>query len=274
MINFIKMHALSNDFVIINNDQLKINFNIDLIKKIADRHQGIGCDQILIIESIVDKVATFSYKIFNADGSEVEQCINGARCIIKYINDNQLSRHKEIMLKTTHGTIIGKIIQNQTQNTYQVALTAVKFMPQDLGLNLTYNSDNQYCLEQINFSICQLGNPHLICAIDPKIKDNDALLTKIAKSLQSHGQNSLNINFYYLQQQNIYLRTYERGVGFTHACGSGAAATAIVTINSNLISSPCQVIMPGGNLEIAWDQQIVRITGTANAVFSGIYYNA
>ena len=247
MIHFTKMHGLGNDFVVINNTNQNIKFNQDLIKFISDRHTGIGCDQVLVLEKSNQADIDFNYRIFNSDGSEVGQCGNGARCLAKFIVDNKLAKNS---------------FRVKTQ-------TRVLDLCYESPDNITVNMGVPEKFKKIkvnNHSGIQLwlGNPHRVF-YDYDFKNNS-----------SHKINVKNYNMGFakiINNHTIKLRVFERGVGETLACGSGACAAVVAGIIQQKLypDQPITVTLPRGNLMISWKGKghPVMMTGPAVTVYTG-----
>lgn len=298
-INFTKMHGLGNDFVLI--DKRITNFNLTSlqIKFICNRKLGIGCDQLLIIKNkpnILDNY-DYIYQIYNSDGTEVEQCGNGARCCIKYLIENEPNMPQPIRLKSINNVIYGYALKNDL---IEIHFEEAKFSPESLLCNLELNLNNRYHLEyecnetkqkiMIDYGIVSVGNPHVVIKLNniEQLKDTPKL-TSIAQFIQKselfpHG---VNVNFYTINFEQkskndlnfithtsihniIYLRTYERGCGFTQACGTGAAATVSYAVQQGILSDEVQVNMAGGSLKIkAPLNKEILMSGQATTVFNG-----
>lgn len=268
---FTKMHGLGNDFVVLDAVRQSIKLTTEIIKRIADRNLGIGCDQVLVIEPPLDKNIDFNYRIFNCDGSEVEQCGNGARCIGRYIKDQQLSGKKTVRIKTKNRVME---IASNTKNMITANMGAPSFIPADIPLA----SDEQRNLYPINVNSCDyqiaalsVGNPHAVLQIED-IKHAD--LETIGPLIQTHKffPESVNVGFMQvIDRQNISLRVYERGVGETQACGSGACAAAVAAIQQDLVDNIIEIQLLGGKLTIEWQgkDQPILMTGPAETVFHG-----
>jgi diaminopimelate epimerase len=271
LIKFTKMHGIGNDFVVIDAVRQHINLTTDAIRQIADRNQGIGCDQVLLIEPPSDKNIDFNYRIFNCDGTEVEQCGNGARCIGRYIADQQLSGKKSVLLKTKN-----RVMEVTTKNKDLVTanMGAPIFTPSDIP----FNSDQQqqlYTMEagphSVEIAVLSVGNPHAVI----QVEDIDtAEVDNIGTLIQAHKlfPESVNVGFMQIMdRQTIKLRVYERGVGETQACGSGACAAAVAAIQQNLVDSQVNLELLGGSLSIEWhgDDEPIMMTGPAETVFHG-----
>jgi diaminopimelate epimerase len=271
LIKFTKMHGIGNDFVVIDAVRQHINLTTDAIRQIADRNQGIGCDQVLLIEPPSDKNIDFNYRIFNCDGTEVEQCGNGARCMGRYIADQQLSGKKSVLLKTKN-----RVMEVTTKNKDLVTanMGAPTFTPSDIP----FNSDQQqqlYPMEagphSVEIAVLSVGNPHAVI----QVEDIDtAEVDNIGTLIQAHKlfPESVNVGFMQIMdRQTIKLRVYERGVGETQACGSGACAAAVAAIQQNLVDSQVNLELLGGSLSIEWhgDDEPIMMTGPAETVFHG-----
>lgn len=267
------MHGLGNDFVIINNLQSQHNFTSSEIKYIGDRKFGIGCDQILIIDPANDGISDFYYKIFNSDGSIAGQCGNGARCFIRYVIEHDLTTKKQIKLQTPSRIISGQLI---TPELIEVDMGAPEFSVEHIPLLLPQAA--QYQLEinhqTLEFSALSMGNPHVVINLpSAQLLNDDDYLQTIAQTLQqaSYFPESVNVNFVYIVDSTlIKLRTYERGCGFTLACGSGACASAAASIKQNLVDSTLTIRMDGGELNITWNEENLLMRGAAVEVFNGV----
>lgn len=272
-LNFSKMHGLGNDFVIINNLQSQHNFTSSEIKYIGDRKFGIGCDQILIIDPANDGISDFYYKIFNSDGSIAGQCGNGARCFIRYVIEHDLTTKKQIKLQTPSRIISGQLI---TPELIEVDMGVPEFSVEHIPLLLPQAA--QYQLEinhqALEFSALSMGNPHVVINLpSAQLLNDDDYLQTIAQTLQqaSYFPESVNVNFVYIVDNTlIKLRTYERGCGFTLACGSGACASAAASIKQNLVDSTLTIRMDGGELNITWNEENLLMRGAAVEVFNGV----
>ncbi|MDD3266963.1 MAG: diaminopimelate epimerase [Burkholderiales bacterium] len=272
LLKFSKMHGLGNDFIVINNLINNYQFTKEQIAFLADRKFGIGCDQVLIIDNPTDSISDFYYKIYNADGSIAGQCGNGARCFIRYVHENKLTNKTEISLQTRDRIIKGKILEN---NQIMVDMGIPIFTPSQIPL--IHTEENAYfCIingAQVRFYSLSMGNPHAIIEVDDLTDlHNDAKLENIASYLQNSNlfPESVNVNFIYvLDKNNIQMRTYERGCGFTLACGTGACASAAAMIRENRVSESVNMFMLGGDLKISWFGNELYMQGNATYVFDG-----
>ena len=268
---FTKMHGLGNDFVVLDAVRQSIRLNADIIKRIADRNLGIGCDQVLVIEPPTDRNIDFNYRIFNCDGSEVEQCGNGARCIGRYIKDQQLSGKKTLRIKTKNRVME---ITTTTKNMITANMGEPSFIPADIPLDSEQQND-LYSIDINNSSLkiaaLSVGNPHAVLQVD---NIDQADVETIGSLIQKHSlfPESVNVGFMQIiDHQNLALRVYERGVGETQACGSGACAAAVAAIKQGLVDKTIEIKLLGGKLTIEWqgEGQPILMTGPAETVFHG-----
>lgn len=268
---FTKMHGLGNDFVVLDAVRQSIRLTTDIIKRIADRNLGIGCDQVLVIEPPTDRNIDFNYRIFNCDGSEVEQCGNGARCIGRYIKDQQLSGKKTLRIKTKNRVME---ITTTTKNMITANMGEPSFIPADIPLDSEQQKD-LYSIDINNSSLkiaaLSVGNPHAVLQVD---NIDQADVETIGSLIQKHSlfPESVNVGFMQIiDRQNLALRVYERGVGETQACGSGACAAAVAAIKQGLVDKTIEIKLLGGKLTIEWqgEGQPILMTGPAETVFHG-----
>lgn len=271
LIKFTKMHGLGNDFVVIDAVRQHINLTTDAIKKLADRNLGIGCDQVLLIEPPSDKNIDFNYRIFNCDGSEVEQCGNGARCMGRYIADQQLSGKKTVLLQTKNRVME---VTTKTKNLVTANMGEPIFSPEAIPF-VAEKQETLYSIQidaqTYEISALSVGNPHAVIQVDDI---NHVAVNEIGPLIQAdrHFPESVNVGFMQiLDRQNIKLRVYERGVGETQACGSGACAAAVAAIQQNLVDTSVKLELLGGSLNVEWqgDNQPILMTGPAETVFHG-----
>lgn len=269
-IRFTKMHGLGNDFVLIDAVKQNIRVSSKLAKRLAHRNLGIGCDQVLVLEPPSVKNVDFNYRIFNRDGTEVEQCGNGARCLGRYIFDQRLSGKRSLLLKTKNRVMQ---IQSKPQNLIGVNMSAPVFEPAEIPFQAV-QQETLYSLEADEthaISVLSMGNPHAVI----QVEDVDtAPVKEIGQQLQRHPRfpDSANVGFMQIiDRQRIKLRVYERGVGETQACGSGACAAAVAAIQQELVDHLVTVELRGGELTIEWggNSQPVFMTGPAVTVFHG-----
>ena len=267
---FTKMHGLGNDFVLIDSVNQSVNLSLEQLRNIANRRLGIGCDQILLIER-TESDADFRYRIFNSDGGEVEQCGNGARCLVSYVYDKGMIQKKEISVETLGGIIFSKL---EINGEVTVNMGTPKFEPE----KIPFIADKRmltYLLEvnekQIEFSILSMGNPHAVQIVEDI---NQSPVLAEGSLIESHSRFPKHVNAGYMQivnREHINLRVYERGAGETLSCGTGACAAVVAGITRGLLDSRVTVSTTGGNLSICWegDNNPVWMTGPTVSVFDG-----
>jgi len=271
-ITFTKMHGLGNDFVVLDAVSQPIHLTATQIRALADRHFGIGCDQILMVEPSRSVGIDFRYRIFNSDGDEVEQCGNGARCFMRFILDKGLTQKESVKVETKSGTIILYAEPNQQ---IRVNMGVPRFCPSDVPALFEGNA-LQYPVNvgdhTHHVAIVSMGNPHAVLIVD---NINTAPVTTLGAALESHHCFPKRINVGFMQvidQQNIRLRVYERGVGETLACGTGACAAAVTGKRLGVLADTINVHLAGGNLQIRWsgkENDVVWMLGSATTVFEG-----
>jgi len=252
LMKFTKMHGLGNDFVVVDAVTQNVNLSTTAVKRIADRHLGIGCDQLLIVEPPSNSDIDFNYRIFNSDGSEVEQCGNGARCLARFVRDRKLSGKTSIRVKTMNRIIS---LSTNKDKTISVDMGIPGLEPKDLPLQAESRSES-YCIDlgdqSVTIAAVSMGNPHAVLFVD---EIESAPVSTIGPRLEKHPRfaNKVNVGFVkVVNRQHIKLRAHERGAGETRACGSGACAAAVAAIQQGLVDSPVTVSLPGGSLRINW----------------------
>lgn len=270
-LKFSKMHGLGNDFVVLDGIRQSLNLSPEQLRWLGDRHFGVGCDQILLVEKASRPDADFRYRIFNADGGEVEQCGNGARCFARFVHDQGLTEQTEIRVETMTGVIVPRLsADGQVTVDMGVPVFAVGKIPfisptDDVLQALMVGDDN------VLITALSMGNPHAVQVVD----DVDAAeIEKQGPLIESHLRFPQRVNAGFMQvcnRQQIRLRVYERGAGETLACGTGACAAVVAGIARGLLDSPVRVQMRGGELNIAWNGAgtPVHMTGPAVTVFTG-----
>jgi len=269
-IKFTKMHGLGNDFVVIDAISQAINLTTKQIIVLADRHFGIGCDQLLLVEKPTDAQAEFRYRIFNADGGEVEQCGNGARCFALFVRQQGLTTNTEITVETASGLIELKV----EADLVTVNMGTPDFQPQSLPF-LAENQAETYDLmvngAEYAIGAVSMGNPHAVMQVD----DLDAVdIDTLGKSIESDALFPNRVNAGFMQiinRKEIRLRVFERGVGETQACGSGACAAVAVGRMLGLLDETVIAHLSGGDLSIRWigEGQDLLMTGPAATVYDG-----
>lgn len=270
-LNFTKMQGAGNDFVVIDSYTQPVSLSTDQIKYIANRFFGVGCDQLLMVEKTTTPNVDFRYRIFNADGGEVEQCGNGARCFVRFVVEKGLTQKREISVETASGVISLKL---QEDGQVTVNMGAPRFSPAQIPFDAAAQQ-TLYPLAlahaEIQVSAVSMGNPHAVTVVNDV---NTAPVAEYGPQIESHPRFPQRVNAGFMQVLNpheINLRVYERGSGETLACGTGACAAAVSGMQLGLLSSPVVVNTRGGQLTIAWagEQAPVMMTGPAEIVFEG-----
>lgn len=271
-LKFTKMHGLGNDFVMINAINQSVSLSTETVRAIADRHLGIGCDQLLMVESSPVADCDFRYRIFNADGSEVEQCGNGARCFARFVVDEGLTDKTEIPVLTSGGRIVLKLREDGLvtvdMGLPRLAPEAIPLLAKSQQIRYTHTLGEHGTVE---FSAVSMGNPHAVLVVEDVAT---AAVEAIGTALQQDGvfPEQANIGFMQvLDRQRVRLRVFERGAGETVACGSGACAAIVAGRLQGLLDTPVTVILPAGTLEIDWvdEDSPVMMTGPVATVFHG-----
>lgn len=265
------MHGLGNDFVVIDAINQRIDLTPAQIKNLSDRHFGIGFDQLLLVEKPDSRDADFKYRIFNADGGEVAQCGNGARCFARFVRDKKLSDKNEIRVDTGSGRLL-LIFGEDRQITVNMGIP--RHRPAEIPV-LAGQESQLYKITvdavEHTFGAVSMGNPHAVIQV-PDIKT--APVFELGSRLESHPFFPERANIGFMQiidRDHIKLRVYERGAAETLACGSGACAAAVIGIEQNLLNQNVSVELPGGELKISWSGRgtPVLMTGPAISVFEG-----
>jgi diaminopimelate epimerase len=268
-IEFTKMQGAGNDFMVIDAVNQPIELSAAQIKQLANRQFGVGFDQLLLVKP--SKVADFKYRIFNADGSEVAQCGNGARCFVRFVVDQKLTAKTEILVETASGMISPKLEKN---GEVTVNMGLPRFEPEEIPL-LAEAKALQYTLkvgdETYQIASLSMGNPHAVLMVDDV---ETAPVQTLGTNIETHANFPERVNVGFMQiidTHTIKLRVFERGSGETLACGTGACAAAVAGILLGKLQSPVTVNARGGTLTIAWAGvgQPVLMTGPAEPVFTG-----
>lgn len=268
---FSKMHGLGNDFMVIDGVTQNVFLTEDLIRKWADRHRGIGFDQLLLVEPPYDPELDFHYRIFNADGSEVSQCGNGARCFARFVTLKGLTNKQHIHVSTANGKMVlslkegSQVKVNMGEPIWepaQIPFTANKFEK-----NYILRTDIQTVL----CGVVSMGNPHCVLQVEDIQTAN---VLELGALLECHERFPAKANIGFMQVVNrnhIKLRVFERGAGETQACGSGACGAVAVGIMQGVLDSNVRVDLPGGSLNIEWagEGQSLYMTGDAEFVYDG-----
>lgn len=274
-LKFTKMHGLGNDFLVVDATKEPISWTAANIQAWANRHTGVGFDQLLVIEPSSNERCDFKYRIFNADGSEVEQCGNGARCFAKYVTEHGLTDKKSVMVETMRGIIILNVLEDG-----QIAVDMGKphFTPEEIPYIPSNHTDHDTMAhvlivgtDTVTISCVNMGNPHAVLLVDDIRK---APVDVLGEAIESHPQFPQKVNVGFAEvvsRDEINLRVFERGVGETQACGTGACAAAVAGIRHGLLNHKVLVNLPGGTLIIHWQEgESVLMTGPAAEVYSGV----
>lgn len=269
--NFSKMHGLGNDFMVIDAVTQNVHLSTEMIKRLADRYTGVGFDQLLIVEPPYAPDTDFHYRIFNADGSEVQQCGNGARCFARFVRLKGLTKKRTLKVSTMKGNIVLTVNDDET---VRVNMGQPTFEPSKVPFKAIKEEKTYIIRAQERTILCgvaSMGNPHCVLQVDNIIT---AEVEKLGPLLESHERfpERANIGFMHIiDRNNINLRVFERGVGETQACGTGACAAVAVGINQGLLNSKVKVNLPGGKLVIEWQgaNKPLYMTGPATHVYDG-----
>jgi diaminopimelate epimerase len=268
---FTKMHGAGNDFVVIDGVRQHVELSLEQLRLLTDRHFGVGCDQILLVEKTQNKNADFRYRIFNADGGEVEQCGNGARCFARFVHDKKLTPKREIVVETKSGLISPRLEDDGrvTVNMGTPIFEPVR-IPFDGGSGAV-SEPLAVAGETLSISALSMGNPHAVLVVEDV---EHAPVDKWGPLIECHSRfpNRVNAGFMQVVNRNrIRLRVYERGAGETLSCGTGACAAVVTGIRRGLLDSTVNVVTHGGVLTIAWggEDAPVWMTGPAITVFEG-----
>lgn len=270
-LKFSKMHGLGNDFVVLDGVRQQVSLSPEQLVYLADRHFGVGCDQILLVEKPTRPGVDFRYRIFNADGGEVEQCGNGARCFVRYVHDKQLTDKREIRVETRAGLIMPRLEDDGL-------VTVDMGVPVLEPARIPFVSDSTAVVqpldlggESVDITAVSMGNPHAVQIV----ADVDAApVERQGPLIESHPRFPARVNAGFMEvvtPGEVRLRVYERGAGETLACGTGACAAVVAGILRGVLSSPVRVRTRGGDLRIAWGGPgtPVSMTGPAVTVFEG-----
>ncbi len=270
-LKFSKMHGLGNDFVVLDGVRQQVSLSPEQLVYLADRHFGVGCDQILLVEKTAQPGIDFRYRIFNADGGEVEQCGNGARCFVRFVHDQGLTDKRQIRVETLKGTIEPRL---EADGNVTVNMGEPRFLPAEIP----FMADDDVIIhlldvadETLETSVVSMGNPHAVQVVD-NVETHP--VEQHGPLIERHERFPKRVNAGFMQiidRHSIKLRVYERGSGETMACGTGACAAAVAGIRRGLLDSPVRVTTRGGDLSIAWGGpgRPVLMTGPAVTVFSG-----
>jgi diaminopimelate epimerase len=270
-LRFAKMHGLGNDFMVIDAINQAFSPRPELIRQWADRYAGIGFDQMLVVESPLSDLAEFKYSIFNADGGEVAQCGNGARCFARFVREQGLSDLDVIAVETNTGLLQLEAVD---ATRYRVNMGIPQFEPEAIPLRAEtrqelYTTDFEG--SEIGFSAVSIGNPHMVI---PVVDVDNADIETLGPYFETHMMFPERANIGFMQiidRTNFRLRVFERGVGETRACGSGACAAMVAGVQLDLLDSPANAKLTGGELKLEWhgDANPVMMTGETAMVYQG-----
>ena len=276
--NFTKMHGAGNDFVVLDGIRQSINLTPDRARALADRHFGVGADQLLLVERTTHADADFRYRIFNADGGEVEHCGNGARCFVRFVHEQGLSQRNPLRAEIATGVIT---LHELADGEVTVDMGQTGFTPDRLAFDASglptrpYGKDTQYGLDikgestPLWCSLVAISNPHAVV----QVEDVEAYpVGHIGPLVEEHPRFAHRVNAGFMQvlgRHHIQLRVYERGAGETLACGTGACAAVAAGIRCGLLDSPVRVDTHGGTLQVEWDGSALSLKGPSMTVFAG-----
>jgi diaminopimelate epimerase len=270
-IRFAKMHGQGNDFVVLDAVRERLEVTPDMARALADRRRGVGCDQVLVVERARDPANDFRYRIFNADGGEVEQCGNGARCFARYVLDEGLTARREIRVETAAGVIVPRVLDS---GQVTVDMGAPRFEPAEVPFLADARRDT-YTIRvaglPVQLAVLSMGNPHAVQVV------RDVERAPVAEQgplLERHPAFPKRVNAGYMQvvdPAHVSLRVWERGAGETLACGTGACAAVVAGIRLGLLEPEVHVQTRGGELLVRWmgGTSPVMMTGDAVRVFDG-----
>jgi len=269
------MHGIGNDFIVLDHTKSPFQLTKEIIQSLSHRQLGIGCDQLLVVENSTLKDVDFKYRIFNQDGNEVEQCGNGARCFYRFVKDKHLTDKASIRVETKSGVIE---LTEDDEHMIEVNMGEPIFNPKLIPF-ISDTEKNEYSISidlpdqkgLINIAALSMGNPHAVITVEDI---NKAHVKTLGAYLESHALFPKRVNVGFMEivtPHHIRLRVFERGVGETLACGTGACAAAVSGIKRQLLSTPVKVDMTGGSLSIDWkgDTNPVMMKGPAVTIFEG-----
>ena len=271
LLEFSKMHGLGNDFMVVDLISQRAYLDTVTIQRLANRNFGIGFDQLLIVEPPDVPNADFKYRIFNADGSEVEQCGNGVRCFARFVHERQLTTKTKIKVQTKSGIVEPELGAN---GWVRVNMGYPKFLPNEIPF-LADEPENLYDIdlaggEKLTIDVVNMGNPHAVTIVPDVIA---ADVARIGPQVESHVRFPARVNAGFMQiidENHARLRVFERGVGETLACGTGACAAAVSGMRRGLLSNNVEIELAGGKLQIEWKEgDVVWMTGPTAMVYSG-----
>ncbi len=270
-LEFAKMHGLGNDFVVVDASRRPFALSAAQISRLADRRTGVGFDQLLVVEPARDPGAHFRYRVFNADGGEVEHCGNGARCFARFVQERGIAAHQPLVLETVNGLIT---VEAMDDHHYRVDMGVPELEPQRIPL-LAPRREAAYSLtvdaQTYRFTAVSVGNPHAVLQVDDV---DQAPVTSLGPKIETHSLFPQRINVGFMQvvaRDALRVRVWERGVGETRACGTGACAAMVAARLQNLVDARAEVRLAGGVLRIDWRGEGERLimSGPTARVFDG-----
>lgn len=270
-IEFTKMHGLGNDFIVIDAINQYISLTAKQVRLLADRHFGIGCDQLLLVEPATSGEADFRYRIYNADGGEVGQCGNGARCFMRFVNEQGLSNKSELYVETAGGPLR---LTREADGQVTVNMGVPRLQPGEIPFDAPAYAP-LYPLSaaghELEIAALSMGNPHAVLLVDDI---DSAPVAELGPVIESHPRFPERVNAGFMQvvdPQTIHVRVYERGAGETLACGSGACAAVVAGQLWERLDTRVKVFLKGGELMVSWrgKGEPVMMTGPATTVYQG-----
>ncbi len=271
-LKFVKMQGLGNDFVVLDATRAPLALDAAQVRRIADRRFGVGCDQVLVVERPWRPEADFGYRIFNSDGSEVEQCGNGARCFARFVREQGLTDKRRLVVDTSAGPLVLQVLEDER---VRVDMGVPRFAPAEIPFEAPQAApEYDVVLDDglhVRFSALSMGNPHAVITVDDV---DDAPVSGIGPRLERHARFPRRVNVGFMQivdRGHIRLRVWERGAGETLACGSGACAAVVAGIRRGVLDHDVRVQLRGGELRVQWPgaDTAVMMTGPAETVFEG-----
>ncbi|AOY00506.1 diaminopimelate epimerase [Jeongeupia sp. USM3] len=271
-LRFTKMQGLGNDFVVVDGVRQNVDLDAATLRRLGDRHFGVGFDQLLLVEAPTQPGIDFCYRIFNADGSEVEQCGNGARCFARFVVDQGLTDKREIAVETARGVIYPRL---EAGGDVTVDMGAPRFSPAEIPFEADADAvihTLEVAGEIVDVTVVSMGNPHAVQLVDDV---NGGAVERLGAAIENHPRFPARVNAGFMQvlaRDEIALRVHERGAGETLACGTGACAAVVAGIRRGLLDTRVLVHTRGGDLTIAWagEGRPVLMTGPAVTVFDGV----
>lgn len=271
-LEFTKMHGLGNDFLVLDLITQRARLDAAVIRRLADRNFGIGFDQLLVVEAPQQPEVDFRYRIFNADGSEVSQCGNGARCFARFVRDRRLTRKERLRVETASGIIE---LQIDGKGWVTVDMGRPRLTPAEVPFDAAETAVDYPLVvagRTLQVAAVSMGNPHAVLRVDSVAT---APVAELGPLIESHPRFPARVNAGFMEVVNrreIRLRVFERGTGETLACGTGACAAVVAGIRWGLLDRRVTVHLPGGDLDISWpaDDASVRMTGPTARVYDGV----